>query len=114
MQLRGIHYDAGTDTVTGGLTRASLTKADAAREMEMISQQLHANAVRVTGRDAGRLAMVGQLAAERGLDVWLSPLLVNGDASSTLALIAETAEAAERIRQLGHTGVLVVGCELSA
>jgi hypothetical protein len=57
--------------------------------------------------------MVGQLAAERGLEVWLSPLLANGSPGDTLAVLGETAGVAERLRRQGHSVVLVVGCELS-
>ena len=113
MQLRGIHYDTGIDTVDQRLTREELTEETAAREMDTIARELHATAVRVTGRDVERLAMVGRVAAERGLEVWLSPLLVNGTPGDTLAAIGETAGAAERLRRQGHAVVLVVGCELS-
>lgn len=113
MHLRGVHYDVGTDTVAGGLTRDALPPARAAREIDVIAQELHANAIRIAGRDVARLAMVGRLAGERGLEVWLSPLLVNGDARDTLALLGEAADAAERLRRQGYRVVLVLGCELS-
>src|SRR5262245_56897669 len=113
MQLRGIHYDVGIDTLAGGLTRPTLSEDRAASDMDAIARDLHANAVRLSGRDVDRLAMVGRLATERGLDVWLSPQLVNGAADATMALIGDAADAAERLRGRGHSVVLVVGCELS-
>src|SRR5207244_9697796 len=106
-------YDVGIDTVDRRLTREQLTEDRAARELDTIARELHATAVRLTGRDAERLAMVGQLAAERGLEVWLSPLLANGSPGDTLAVLGETAGVAERLRRQGHGVVLVVGCELS-
>src|SRR5438105_1688106 len=106
MHLRGIHYDAGIDTVDRRLTREQLSEEQAALEIDMIVRELHANAVRVTGRDVERLAMVGQLAAARGLEVWLSPLLANGTPGDTLALLGETAGVAERLRRQGHGVVL--------
>jgi hypothetical protein len=113
MRLRGIHYDVGIDTVDGRLTREHVAGDQAARELDMIARELHANAVRITGRDVERLAMAGQLAAERGFEVWLSPLLANGSPGETLALLGETAGVAERLRRQGHDVDLVVGCELS-
>jgi hypothetical protein len=113
VHLRGIHYDAGIDTVDQRLTRDQLTEDQAAREIDTIARELHATAVRVTGRNVERLAMVGRLAAERGLEVWLSPLLANGSPRDTLAVLGETAGVAERLRRHGHSVVLVVGCELS-
>lgn len=113
MHLRGIHYDVGIDTVDQRLTREQLTEDRAARDVDTIARELHANAVRLTGRDVERLAMAGELAAGGGLEVWLSPLLVNGTPGDTLALLGETAGVAERLRRQGHAVVLVVGCELS-
>ena len=113
LRLYGIHYDVGTGTVSGGVSRETLTREQVAREMDVIARDLHANAVRITGRDVERLALAGQLAAERGLEVWLSPMLVNGGPDDTLTLIEEAATAGEALRRQGHRVVLVVGVELS-
>jgi pimeloyl-ACP methyl ester carboxylesterase len=44
------------------------------REMRIIRDDLHSNAVRVTDGDADRLEVAAQRAAEAGLEVWWSPL----------------------------------------
>lgn len=51
MHLPGIHYDVGIDTVDQRLTRDHLPEDRAAREIDTIARDLHATAVRLTGRD---------------------------------------------------------------
>src|SRR5438128_1323229 len=113
VRVHGIHYDVGTETIEGSLTRPTLTVAQLEHDLEDISRGLHANAVRITGGDVARLASAGEVAARQGLDVWLSPMIPNADQSTTLNRIAETARAAEDLRRDGQTTVLVIGCELS-
>jgi hypothetical protein len=114
LRLRGVHYDVGTTTLEGGLTRELLPPDIVDHDMDTIAQGLHANAARITGRDVSRLALAGAAAARHGLEPWLSPVLPNGDAEATIAQLRETALVAERLRQQGHAAGLVVGCELSA
>ncbi len=113
MHLRGIHYDVGTETLDGSLTRPILTDEEIERDIGDIAAGLHANAIRITGGEIGRLASAGEVAVRRGLEVWLSPMVPNADAATTLARVAETAQVAEELRGQGHTVVVVVGCELS-
>lgn len=113
MRIHGIHYDVGIDTVEGAVTRPDLPVEQMARELALIAEQLHANAVRISGKDAGRMATAAELAAERGLEVWLSPFLANGTANDTLALLRESADMAERLRRAGTPVTLIVGLEMS-
>src|SRR5262245_28780579 len=113
MRLRGIHYDVGIDSLAGGLTRPELAAGEVTRDLELIAGGLHANAIRLSGRDPQRLAIVGEVAAARALEVWLSPFLVNGSEADTLALTTEVADVAEQLRSAGASVVLVVGCEAS-
>ena len=113
MHLRGIHYDVGTETLDGSLTRPILTDEEIERDIGDIAAGLQANAIRITGGEIGRLASAGEVAVRRGLEVWLSPMIPNADASTTLARVAETAQVAEELRRNGHAVVVVVGCELS-
>ena len=113
MRLRGIHYDIGTLTIEGASTRPTLTVDEIERDIDDIANGLHANAIRITGEDVARLASASTVAARYGLEVWLSPMIPNADPSTTLTQIAETARAAEEVRQTEQTSVLVVGCELS-
>lgn len=114
MRLHGIHYDVGTETIEGSTTRPKLAVEEIERDIGDIAHGLHANAVRITGGDVGRLAAAGKVATREGLEVWLSPMIPNADPAATLALIVETAHAAEDLRRKGQARVVVVvGCELS-
>ena len=113
LQVRGIQYDVGITTVEGGNSRPDLSAERVGSELDLISRELHANAVRVTGGDPERLAMASRLAVERGLVTWLTPQLVNGTVADTLALVGKCADLARELRQAGGSAVLVIGCELS-
>jgi hypothetical protein len=114
MRYLGIHYDIGTTTIERGTTRPALDKATIEREIGDIAGGLHANAVRITGVDVDRMRVAGEVAGQLGLSVWLSPMLPDADAETTLRAIATTAAIGQRLRDAGRDVVLVVGCELSA
>jgi hypothetical protein len=113
MRRRGIHYDIGTTMVGGGTTRPTLTRDRLEREIGDIATGLHANAIRITGGDLDRIAAAAEIAVGHGLEVWLSPMLPDAAASTTLAAVDAAAEIAEGLRRDGHQAVLVVGCEVS-
>lgn len=113
MRRHGIHYDIGTEMVGGGTTRPTLTPDQMDREIGDIATGLHADAIRITGGDPLRIAAAAGIAARHGLEAWLSPMLPNADAATTLSAVATTADIAETLRRQGHRVVLVVGCELS-
>ena len=67
------------------------------RELEIIRDDLHCNAVRICGRDIDRLTTAAEDALTLGLEVWLSPELWNKSPRETLAYIAAAAGAAEKL-----------------
>ena len=74
MRGRGITYDTGffgSDSTTS--TREPFDPEVVRREMGVIREHLHCNAVRVTGGDPDRLEVAARHAAEVGLEVWCSP-----------------------------------------
>ena len=77
MQHKGIHYDTGTVFRGPGYSistrRSALDMAIVRRELEIIRDDLHANAVRVVGSDVERLVAVSEAALDLGLEVWFSP-----------------------------------------
>jgi hypothetical protein len=81
--------------------------------MRVIADDLHCNAVRVSGGDAGRLAVAGRYAAEAGLEVWLAPFPSDLTPEEMLPFFADCAEHAETLRRGGAEVVFVTGCELS-
>ena len=84
------------------------------RELQIIKDDLHCNAVRISGRDLGRLEMASGDALEQGLEVWFSPTIWDRSPEDTLRYLVRAAEAAEEIRnQKGDNIVFVVGGELT-
>ncbi|MFF5207203.1 hypothetical protein [Streptosporangium sp. NPDC000396] len=109
---KGINYDTGF--LPGEcLTRKLFDAATVRREMRVIADDLHCQAVRVSGGDPARLSVAAQAAAEAGLEIWFAPFPVDLPAQDTLALYADCAERAETLRRGGAEVVLVTGCEYS-
>ncbi|MGR7023278.1 hypothetical protein [Geodermatophilus sp. URMC 62] len=114
MERRGVNHDVGTATRGAGwTTRLDFDPAVVRRELEVIAEDLHCTAVRISGQDVGRLTTAARLAREVGLEVWLSPVLVDADQAATLAHLRTCAAAAEEVRAEHGGVVLVTGCELT-
>jgi hypothetical protein len=112
VRARGISYDTGF-LRNGHFSRPDPDPEVIARELRVIRDDLHCNAVRVMGGDPRRLALAAGLAAELGLEVWYSPYPLELTETETLDLFADCAERAERLRRDGATVVFVTGAELS-
>ncbi|MFG2596854.1 hypothetical protein [Streptomyces sp. NPDC048462] len=112
MRARGISYDTGF--VRNGVTsRASFDPVTVERELRVIRDELHCNAVRVMGGDPDRVELAAGYAADLGLEVWFSPYPLELAADEMLSLFADCAERAERLRLRGAEVVFVCGAELS-
>jgi hypothetical protein len=112
LRAKGISYDTGF-VYHGAI---SLERCDAEvvkRELRIIRDDLHCNAVRVIGGDAERLELAATYAAELGLEVWFSPYPLELTSEEMLSLFADCAVRAERLRQQGAAVVFVTGAELS-
>jgi hypothetical protein len=84
------------------------------RELEIIKDELHCNAVRICGLDIERLMKAGEDALKQGLEVWLSPEMWDKSPQKTLAYITEAAAAAEELRKkYSERLVFLVGSELT-
>jgi hypothetical protein len=112
MRLRGINYDVGT-RYGQIMTRPEFDRAVARRDLGVIKNDLHCNAVRISGEDPGRLTTAARDALQQGLEVWLSPLLHDKDEQETLESTVACAAAAEKLRQRWPRLVFVLGCELT-
>ena len=99
MDIKGVCYDVGR--VYGGrfLTRPVFEPAATRRELRIIRNDLHCNAVRFQGRDITRLMTAAAGALGLGLQVWLSPELFEQSRETTLAYLVQAATAAEPLRQ---------------
>ncbi|MFB9329288.1 hypothetical protein ACFFSY_25410 [Paenibacillus aurantiacus] len=111
MRMRGVTYDTGFLS-EGTSTHPNFDPARVYREMEIIRRDLHCTAVRVTGGEPDRLEIAAQAAAAVGLEVWFSPFTNELDQEELLALLADCAARAERLRVTGAEVVMVTGAEL--
>ncbi|MEV4760061.1 hypothetical protein AB0J86_33865 [Micromonospora sp. NPDC049559] len=112
MRAKGIAYDTGF--VSDGVnSRERLDPETVRRELTIIRDDLHCNAVHLVGADPRRLEFAARTAAELGLEVWLSPYPLDLDPDQILALFLDCAERAERLRAAGARVVFVAGVELS-
>jgi hypothetical protein len=112
MRGKGISYDTGFIS-RGRNAREPFDPEVVRRELEIIRDDLHCNAVRVMGGDPERLELAANVAAELGLEVWFSPYPLELTADELLSLFADCAERAERLRRRGAEVVFVTGAELS-
>jgi len=72
MRIRGITYDTGFASA-GSTTHEPFLPEMVQREMQIIHDDLHCNAVRITGAYPDRLDIAAQFAAKAGLQVWFCP-----------------------------------------
>jgi hypothetical protein len=112
MRGKGITYDTGFLSA-GTSTREPFDPDVVRREMRVIRDDLHCNAVRVTGGYADRLKIAATYAADARLEVWLCPFTNGVTQDELLDLLADCAEHAERLRRSGAEVVLLTGSELS-
>jgi hypothetical protein len=112
MRGKGINYDTGFIN-KGTSSRDPFEIEVVTRELQIIRDDLHCTAVRITGGDPERLDSAARIAAEAGLEVWFSPFTCDLTYADMLDLLADCAERAERLRRRGAEVVLVIGAEIS-
>ncbi|MFI5720091.1 hypothetical protein [Nocardia sp. NPDC051750] len=112
MRGKGMTYDTGFIR-RGRISRADFDPAVVARELAIIRDDLHCNAVHIVGGDPARLEVAARCAAELGLEVWFSPYPLELTGDEILTLFADCAQRAERLRQTGAEVVFVAGVELT-
>jgi hypothetical protein len=112
MRGNGISYDIGFVS-NGRNAREPFDPEVVRRELRIIRDDLHCNAVRVMGGDGQRLELAARCAAELGLEAWFSPYPLELTTDELLSLFADCAERAERLRRRGAEVVFVTGAELS-
>ena len=112
MKRKGVCYDVGR--VMGGNWRPIFDPKIVHRELEIIKNDLHCNAVRICGLDINRLMKASEDALQQGLEVWLSPEMWNKSQEKTLNYIVKAAAAAEKLaKSWPERLVLSVGSELT-
>ena len=89
----GITYDTGFFNA-GVSTHEPFEPDLVKREMHIIHDDLHCNAVRVTGGNADRLEIAATHAAGAGLEVWFCPFTCDLTSDDMLMLIDDCAQRA--------------------
>jgi hypothetical protein len=105
-------YDTGFIR-NGEISRKRFDPGVVRRELAIIRDDLHCNAVQLIGGDPDRLELAAGYAVELGLEVWFSPYPLELSPGEILALFTDCAERAERLRRRGAEVVFVAGVELS-
>jgi hypothetical protein len=108
MRAKGITYDTGF-TPGGQNSRPVFDTEAVRREMRVIADDLHCDAVRITGGDPERLAVAAGHATDAGLEVWFSPFPCELSAAELVPYFADCADRAQKV----GADVFVTGCELS-
>jgi hypothetical protein len=115
LSRKGINYDVGSYTrgKNTASSREFFEPAIVQREMEIIKNDLHCNAIRISGQDLERLTIAAEFAIQQGLEVWLSPALIDAAEQETLDYLKECAKVAEKLREQSSNIIFVAGCELT-
>ena len=113
MKIKGVSYDVGR-VMLGVNWRPVFDPTVVHRELEIIKDDLHCNAVRINGLDIDRLMLAAEDALRQGLEVWFSPEMWDRSQEETLAYLVQAAKAAETLRERWPQRlVLSVGSELT-
>jgi hypothetical protein len=112
MRAKGIAYDTGF-VRHGEISVPAFDLDVVARDLRVIRDELHCNAVHLVGGSPERLEQAARIAASLGLEVWFSPYPLELTPAEILELFADCARRAERIRADGAEVVFVTGVELS-
>jgi hypothetical protein len=97
MKFKGVSYDVGI--VYWENWRPDFDPKVVHRELEIIKNDLHCNAVGICGRDLDRLMTATEDALEQGLYVLLSPRLWDKSQEDTLTYLINIAKGAEMLRK---------------
>ena len=112
MRAKGIAYDTGF-VRHGEISVEEFDLDVVARDLTVIRDELHCNAVHLVGGSPERLEQAARIAVSLGLEVWFSPYPLELTPAEILELFVDCARRAERIRADGGEVVFVAGVELS-
>ncbi|WP_326556747.1 hypothetical protein [Micromonospora sp. NBC_01796] len=112
MRVFGMNYDTGFVSA-GSTTHEPFDPEAVRRDLRVIRDELHCDAVRITGGIQDRLELAARFAAEAGLEVWYSPFTNGLDRDGLLAFVLDGAERAERLRRSGASVVYLTGSEIA-
>lgn len=112
MRVFGMNYDTGFVSA-GSTTHEPFVAETVQRDLRVIRDELHCDAVRITGGVQDRLELTASLAAEAGLEVWYCPFTNGLDRDGLMAFVLDGAQRAERLRRSGASVVYLTGSEIA-
>ncbi|OHV41058.1 MULTISPECIES: hypothetical protein [Pseudofrankia] len=112
MRVFGMNYDTGFVSA-GSTTHEPFDPETVRRDLRVIRDELHCDAVRITGGIQDRLELAARFAAEAGLEVWYCPFTNGLDSAGLMAFVLDGAERAERLRRSGASVVYLTGSEIA-
>ena len=112
MRVFGMNYDTGFVSA-GSTTHEPFDPDTVRRDLRVIRDELHCDAVRITGGIQDRLEVAAELAAGAGLEVWYCPFTNGLDRDGLMAFLLDGAQRAERLRRGGASVVYLTGSEMS-
>ncbi|OGH64526.1 MAG: hypothetical protein A2821_04745 [Candidatus Magasanikbacteria bacterium RIFCSPHIGHO2_01_FULL_41_23] len=109
---RGINYEVGMKFHPEHQVDYEAINQNIEKDLEDI-KEMGCDSVRIYGDNPENLIVAAKTALEKGLKVWLSPRLINGEETETLDLLLKIAGQAEQLRlEHGDNITLVIGNEL--
>lgn len=113
MDWRGIVYDTGLNYAPGICSVDTFDLSLVEYDMNIISNILNANVVRIEGEDIERLALASRIAHRANLRVFFNPWKMNASCDDVENYMSNAAIAAEELRKEGVDITFVSGCEYS-
>lgn len=112
MRLKGVCYDVGL--YMGMNWRPDFDSKIVQRELEIIKNDLHCNAVEICSLDIDRLTIAARSALAQGLEVWFSSPFWDKTPEDTLKHLTKAARAAEALGEpYRDRMVFILGGELT-
>ena len=105
-KIKGVVYDTGMDAALGDKMKP-LDLQECQREMQIIRDDLHCNAVRVLGSNFESLEIASEECLKLGMEAWIAPYLIDRTREQTLELLIECAKMAQRLQEKYPDGKVV-------
>lgn len=115
MKYKGITYDIGTEYSPNILSRDNLTQNIITSDIEVIKNNLNCNSIRIYGKDSTILLLTAEIALQKGLNVWLSPRLINESSENTIIYLKNLAREFEllRLKYPDQELIFIIGAEIT-
>ena len=116
MKIKGMNYDIGIEFVYGDPNSKInvFNKQYFKRDLEIIRDELHCNAIRLSGTDVQDMLDGTEMVLQAGLDCWTSPHYIDAPLQDVEDKTQELAVGLEKLRTKypDNEVVIIYGCEM--